>query len=543
MRNKIALLVLIFLTALLLRTVHLGAVPYSMHADEVVNTFVGRYILLHGQDPRGNFLPVFYFDKFGDYPPVLPMYLSGIATFIFGINEFASRIPAALFGSLLIIPVYAFTRRLFNAQTGLFAALATAILPWHIVLSRASAEGIIALTVCMFGLLFLLQGLQDNKQTRILVSVMLLALTYLLYPSFRLLVPLLVLPFFFLFPKHKQKRTLLLTSVFFIGLTLIISSTSWGKGRFTQTSVFTNKNVITGIALENQIFSNTENDNNIFLTRVFHNKLTGYFWTLTGNYFRYFSPEYLFLNGGLPQRYAVPKEGLLLLGFVIMLLAAIVFPKKEQHQYRLLYYLLYLLVISPLPAALTIDDSPNLHRSLFMIIPLVILAGAGCSEILTQSAKQQYWKRTVLYSSLLGIFLLQLVYFWHQYSVHQTSTSSFLRNDGNKELAYYLQNNHLKYEKVYTTALLDFSPYYLFYTNNFQPRNFGAMLTVKHVDNIIFLPQDCPAKELAVNQEENILVINSGQCKEDENYDIQTIISRKDGTKAFTILTPKLRTE
>src|SRR5258707_10847312 len=106
-RTKKIFLVFILFLAFVLRLAFLGTMPAHLHQDEVLNGYVGRYILQNGKDPHGNAWPLFYFDNFGDYPNVLPMYISGISTYIFGINEFALRFPIALVGSLIVLPVFA----------------------------------------------------------------------------------------------------------------------------------------------------------------------------------------------------------------------------------------------------------------------------------------------------------------------------------------------------------------------------------------------------------------------------------------------------
>lgn len=143
--HPLFLLLIIVLLALLLRFYHLSSLPNSVHRDELINAYVGRYILQNGKDLYGNPWPIFYFNKFGDYPPILPMYIMGIATFFFGISEFAMRFPAALMGSLTIIPLYYIAKNIYKSnKIALLSALFLAILPWHIVLSRFSAEGILA---------------------------------------------------------------------------------------------------------------------------------------------------------------------------------------------------------------------------------------------------------------------------------------------------------------------------------------------------------------------------------------------------------------
>ena len=140
--------ILILLLAIFLRLYQLGDLPHGLHNDEVANTYATKFILLNGKDIYGNKSPLLFMDKFGDYPPILPMYLSGLGTLIFGNNEFGSRSLIALTGALLVIPVYYLTLLIFKRkESALFSALVVAIAPVHVNLSRLNAEGIVALTI------------------------------------------------------------------------------------------------------------------------------------------------------------------------------------------------------------------------------------------------------------------------------------------------------------------------------------------------------------------------------------------------------------
>jgi 4-amino-4-deoxy-L-arabinose transferase-like glycosyltransferase len=146
------------------RLYHLSNLPYSLHDDEVSNTYIGRFILENGVDLNGQKFPLLYSDKFGDYPPVLPMYLSGISTYFFGVNAFAARLPFAILGVLSVALTYYLARWLFSKPAiAYLCAGFLAVCPWHIVLSRATAEGIAASFAFMLGLFLLFREISKQK--------------------------------------------------------------------------------------------------------------------------------------------------------------------------------------------------------------------------------------------------------------------------------------------------------------------------------------------------------------------------------------------
>jgi 4-amino-4-deoxy-L-arabinose transferase-like glycosyltransferase len=157
----------------------------------MMNGYVGRFILLNGKDLYGNRWPLLYFNNFGDFPPILPMYLSGLFTFILGVTPFAIRFPIAIIGSLAIFPTYFLARKVFRRERYAFAsAFFLAILPWHIVLSRATAENITATCVFLLTTLFLLQYWKTRRLAYFGALVALTGLLYFLYASFRVTTPL-----------------------------------------------------------------------------------------------------------------------------------------------------------------------------------------------------------------------------------------------------------------------------------------------------------------------------------------------------------------
>src|SRR3990167_11418260 len=316
-------LLLIFFLALFLRLIFLGSVPAGFHNDEVDVGYVGKFIVLNGKDPAGNILPL-EFNKFGDFRPTGLFYLAGISQLIFGSNEFAVRLPTALFGALTVFPLFFLARELFSsarapvgssshstssadsvsdrvqnrpvslralggtpsaaatprtslrttprevypersrgvmflrwlppllkprqdksdvrgqlsnvsAQTvPLFAAFFLAILPWHIVLSRAGHEAIVGYFLITCGFYFLIKYLNDDSskgaRKLFVYAVLLLASSYLFYHGTRLIVPLLLFGVLAVW----QNKTIFKITLLFLILTFLIMVSPLGRGRMMQ---------------------------------------------------------------------------------------------------------------------------------------------------------------------------------------------------------------------------------------------------------------------------------------------------------------------
>lgn len=511
--------------------------------DEISNTYIGRFILTNGIDLHGQVFPLLYSDKFGDFPPVLPMYLSGITSYFVGLNELSARLPAAFFGSLMVIPLFLLLKK-YSRSLALITAGVLCIFPWHVILSRASSEGIIALTVVTFGFLFLFNGITEKKKWKIFFSWLFFGLTYLIYPSFRILVPLIFTPLPFLFNRKRILWPLVISLIIFTILTISISSTNWGRGRFQQTSLFLNPTDKAIIVNKITAFSN-DDGNHIMSARIFHNKIILYGRRLITQYFSYFSPEFLYSNDIVPRRYNVTGSGLIYISFILLILLFFVYRKiKIDPPYYI--YLVYLLLIAPVPAALTVDDFPNVHRSLFMILPLALLTGLGAVNayylIFNRSRILKYGIAFCFFIFISG----EAAYSSHLYYSHAGLFESDTRNIGSKEIGTYLANHHADYQKLIVSEYEWLSIYYLFAQNNFDKSlasKFQTDFRVKQLDNIEFVHELCPSILLGREEFlktnpllEPVYFVDKGSCLVSPDLKIITSIKNKDGTDSYRIL-------
>lgn len=146
----------IFFVAAWLRFWQLGALPLGLTWDEAFLGYVGKMVVTTGYDEHGVFLPT-VFRSFGDFKAPLAVYLTGISTSLFGLTQWAVRLPYAL-TSLLTIAALAGIVWFRTKAWGwsLLAAWLLATAPWHILFSRIAFESGIA----TFGLALVLLGWQ-----------------------------------------------------------------------------------------------------------------------------------------------------------------------------------------------------------------------------------------------------------------------------------------------------------------------------------------------------------------------------------------------
>ncbi len=498
MKSTISI-ILIILLATLLRLWQLGNLPYGIHNDETLNGYVGRFILETGRDPYGNPWPLLYVDHFGDFPNVIPMYLSGIFTYIFGVNPFGVRFPIAVVGILTVPLIYLISKILFRSiKVAFMAAFLLTILPWHLVLSRGTAEGILASFVFLLGFLALVLGLERGKFLLLLGSVCLFLSTYLLYPGFRVMIPLVLIPTFLLTTVKRYKIFLVVACLVAFSITTIISTTVWGKGRYLETSVFTFNDLI---ALRSWEYSSSIGPNKVLDARIFHNKYLLAGQEVMRQYFSYFSPGFLAGTDGLPGRYHVPENGVtnwsIILIFVSLAViccfparrpvAAMAFFKIGKQKY--FWWLLWILAMAPIPAALTINEVPNVHRTILVGVVLMILAAAAWQRLAAYNRFGLWLSRL-----LAALLIIESILFWHHYAKVSPKVTAKFRTYNNLVVGRFLAEHHRNYPLIYVTQGGDNALYFLFETKNFDKSlagQFHGKLAVDQVDNIHFLHSDC----------------------------------------------------
>ena len=130
MKKKIAKILLLFLLALgLFYRLYGLEQNYSFWTDENHVAIFVRAILERGRPVLANGYHT------GAYQWLL-YWLGAISAKIFGLNEFALRFPAAIFGVLTIGVVYLLGKKIFSRKAGFIAAFLTAFLNIEILFSR-----------------------------------------------------------------------------------------------------------------------------------------------------------------------------------------------------------------------------------------------------------------------------------------------------------------------------------------------------------------------------------------------------------------------
>lgn len=407
------ILIVIVILGAVLRLASLGQVPAGISPDEVVQGYSAYSLLQTGQDEWGISWPVTSFRSFVDYKAPLQTYLMVPSIAIFGLNEFAVRLPSAIFGILAIYVVYLLTKHLFNEKTGLLAAFILAISPWHIQFSRTALEVNLSSLLFPLGLYLFLRGLKKPKY--LIYSSLVWGLNLFSYHAAKFFLPLFLVPLVIL-NLNKLKRlgvkklALPVTILLLFLLPSLYLSFFSSVGTRNKDLIITNLNRQQLSSISTEQYLSPLNEISPQLTRVFHNKVSYIADQFTSNYLTYLTPTFWFTEGGHETTYSIiPGRGLLYLWqlpFVILGLVALLSLKDKKTKLLLFSWIL----IAAIPAALTKEGyRPNRAGSFLVLWEIITAFG------LVQLIKLFPTYKKIIHSLLVVIIVISSVVYLEDY--------------------------------------------------------------------------------------------------------------------------------
>jgi hypothetical protein len=198
-----------------------------------------------------------------------------------------------------------------------------------------------------------------------------------------------------------------------------------------------------------------------------------------------------------------------------------------------LYYLGFLLLLTPLPAALTLDEVPNVHRSALLGIFILFLLGYALLRI--QATK--YGKQIILLG-FMPLVCFEFFYFTHQYFGQSPAAEAYARYDSRTILIKRLITLESSYEAIIVPREI-FSIYYLFYTHNYSPAlagTFGKNLYTPAVGKLKFVDSDCPSTA-NLEIKPNSLLVDLSRCDDNPQFQLKERVRNPDGTENYDLMT------
>lgn len=543
MKNKWILIIVVGIVILgsILRLWQLGNIPPSPDWDEVALGYDAYSIIHTGKDEFGKFLPV-VLRSFDDYKPALYAYLIIPVILVFGLSEFAVRLPSAIFGIISIIAVFYLIRELFKDykykdHLSLLASFFIAISPWSIQFSRVGFESNVGDALNILMVLFFVKGLK--KPWVLILSAVFAGLGIYVYQSEKVFTPLFVLALILIF----RKSLFSLNKKYIIGavtvgvivvlpMFLFILNNKAALLRVTGTSVFSSQTEILKPAI---IKLERDRVNNDQLGLVLDNRRIVYAKTVISGYISHFNLNWLFLNGDISRHHA-PNMGLLYLfelPFILIGIYILIFGNFDKKT-KLLIFGWFL--IAPIPASIT-TGVPHAVRTLNFIPTFQVFSALGvvtCFLFINKYGRIKY----LFYLIIASLFLFNFSYFLNQYFVQLNYYDSADWQYGYKEVVNEVTKLQTKYSKVVIsdTQPLDKSYMFFLFYLKYSPSDYqkvgqssGGFAAHQSFGKYVFRPIDWQKD----SNERNILYIGPpGEISGEVS--IKTIYNL-DGTVAFRI--------
>lgn len=449
--------------------------PPAFNSDEAAFGYNAYSLLKTGKDEYGTFLPL-RLKSFGDFKMPLYSYLSVPFIAIMGLNETSTRALNVFLSLLFPLVVYLLTKELFKKDSyALIAAFFTATsLGLHIV-ARHAHEAYLAALFTTTTFYFLIRFLKSQTVTRgIFLSLSLLLMLFSYHPG-RLFAGLFLIGVFIYSLQQKKIKQYIPIFVLIIGIIGIfsISDFIYKPERLKNLLFFSNP----GIQLKVQELKIEGG-----LSYLYNPLLVG-LRDISFEHIAYFSPQFLLQNGDLNDRFGYKGMGLITPVEYILFFVGLYFMIKKKEEWR--YVLLFILFTSPLSASLSWSTS-SLTRTLFLLIPLSILAGYGAVNLFLGMKKNLHFYLVCSVSACIFAYFLiaQWDFYLSHYPRRLTSINSW--QGGYKEMIHEIQKKYTVTNTFYITKDLGM-PYifFLFYTQ-YPPQKYQQLMRLSAPDEYGF---------------------------------------------------------
>lgn len=431
------LLIVVILLGALLRIAFLSIIPNGFFCDEAVRGYDAYSLSLTQKDQYGEFLPIFT-RSLDDYPESSYVFLLIPFVAIFGLTEFAVRLPAAILGILTIVAIYFLAKEIFNRKIGLLAAFFLAISPWHIQFSRSAMAGYTLMTFLFcLALFFFIKSIKGRPKF-LYLSAVIFSLSLYSYYAARVFIPLFLIGIVIIFFRElMQIKKQALISGLLILCVLVPLSLFWlsPKGMARATECF-----ILSLPL------------NICF------------------YLLYFNPNFLFFKGDPQLVHSIINMGQLYLFETITVLAGIAGVLKGiiKKEYGLL---LLWLVLFPFPAFLT--GAENAARSIIGAPLFAILTAFGLFTLGSFFTSRK--SRTIFIISSVLVITLSFAQYCKNYFIDYPKYGASHWQYGMREAINFAEKS--PYDCIIVSNSLCFAHVFVLFYTKFSPRD--CHLTMK----------------------------------------------------------------
>ena len=439
------MLAIILGLSLFLRVFLWDFVPARLTVDEMSIGYNAYSILETGKDEWGRKFPL-VFEAFGDFK--LPLYIYLSIPFIagMGLTMTSVKMVSLISGLVFVISVYVISNQLFSKKRiAWIAGLLAGISPWAVHLSRQGLESNLALALFSAGLAVFLCSLSNKKKKWLMiVSGILLGLTFYAYVAYRMMVTLVVGLMVLYFWKNNKEIMRKFLVGFVISILPLLPSifSDSGIARAKHVSIFTDPGIVSSVN-ENRSFCYLVNPKLTTVCRVLFNKPQEILDRFVKNYVSFLSPEFLFLTGDINEYLGSPGYGEYFWFMLVFLLVGVFeWVKKRDSKYK---FILGVGLVAPVAGA--IAGSAQMVRGSMLLLPLTLILGYGVNVVI-EKVKKLKGSFVCFSVGLMAMGFFVMVYYVNYFVIYPTKYDSAAYQMP-LQVTEYLKENEGEFDLVY----------------------------------------------------------------------------------------------
>ncbi|HCX30709.1 MAG TPA: hypothetical protein DHU55_13225 [Blastocatellia bacterium] len=324
--------------------------PPGFFVDEASIAYNAHTIATHGVDEYGQSFPL-YFRAFGEYKSPVYIYALAALYWFTGPSILVARMLSAFAGLTVAVLLGLLAARITGQRlAGLIVFIAAGLTPWFFEISRLVFEvALLPVSLSLFLLLLYRASKREEWSWSIAMGLgTLLGLMVYTYSVGRLLAPLFALGLVFFFTRRRWRGVVLTWIIFVITLLPLFVFTLRNPGALGERFKY-----VTYVKPE---------DTRATITFRF---VRNYLWN--------FSPRGWLIAGDPEPRHHLPGSGSLLVGIVVLAVLGLVIVLLRHRRDPWWRFVVYGIVVSPIPASLTLDHF-HILRLIGLPVFLLVLA-------------------------------------------------------------------------------------------------------------------------------------------------------------------------
>jgi len=440
LKNKFNILItLILILGISVRLIGITEFPQGLNQDEASSGYEAYSLLTEGIDRNGKFLPV-HFISWGSGQNVLYSYLIIPFILMFGLTEFAVRLPMAIIGCISLVLTYFTLKRMKDEKFAIIGLVFLAICPWHIMKSRWGLESNLFPDLILIAVYFIIKAIDNKKMYNLYIPSVILGLSAYSYGTAYLFLPVFLIVLLIYLVKTK-KITLKSAIISF----LIVSFIALPMVLFTIINTFDLPEIkLTFMTIPRLKANRYQEIASVFSSEFLEKTINNFIGSIK---------MLIYQNDGLPWN-SMNFFGLVYIFTLPSIILGIIlsFSRKTNINYKNIFNIWFIVSV-----ILLMICEPNINRCNIIMFPLIYYGVLGIHYCIQKSV--------YLEISIFIIYLISFVMFISSYF----NTDAYFETDL-KEVIEYVDT--LDVNKVYITDNIT-QPYIytLFYTK-YNPKDY-----------------------------------------------------------------------